>query len=88
MEIYIGDALEIIAFRVKEFIIGFLVRCMMDFSMKDSKMVTESISSATGIYTKEHTNLTKDREKEYIDGNKEQFTKVNFPMIKSILFLI
>ena len=82
------DLLRIIAFKVKVFIIGFLVKFMMDFSVKGSKTVMESIYFVTETFTKDPINSTKDKEKDYIDGNKEQFTKVNFPMIKSIFHLI
>ena len=88
MEIYIVDLLRIIAFKAKVFIIGFLVKCMMDFLVKDSKTVMENIYFVMEIYTKDLINLTKDKEKDYINGNKEQFMRVNSPMIKSIFHLI
>ena len=51
MEIYIVDLLKIIAFKAKVFIIGFLVKCMMDFLVKGSKTVMENIYFVMEIYT-------------------------------------
>lgn len=80
--------LKIIVLKEKVFIIGFLVKCMMDFLVKDLKMAMESMYFVMEIFTKDLINLTNDKGKEYIDGNKELFMRANFPMIKSISYLI